>query len=154
LACIYLSLTFMFQFLQTLVSHVSFSVVAVVLYLEPVQEALRMAKAVADSIQISVKSKKETEETKDDPENDDDEGKGGTLNSLRKAILPSRPQETQPVSDGHADLKNKKRGGISAVSQKAGGYVAKYPPRRFQPRIHAVQRGDPFGVRGRSQTSG
>jgi hypothetical protein len=57
LACIYLSLTFMFQFLQTLVSHVSFSVVAVVLYLEPVQEALRMAKAVADSIQISVKSK-------------------------------------------------------------------------------------------------
>ena len=61
----------MFQFLQTLVSHVSFSVVAVVLYLEPVQEALRMAKAVADSIQISVKSKKETEETKDDPEDDE-----------------------------------------------------------------------------------
>jgi hypothetical protein len=80
--------------LQTLVCHVAFSVIAVKLYLEPVLEALRMGQAVEDSRKFAsgkvaplaqknpsrlqfwrkhaVKDKYGGEETKDDPEDDDD----------------------------------------------------------------------------------
>ena len=105
----------------------AFSVIAVMIYLEPVLEALHMGEAVARSkrktmrlsmtskknmLKFSVKKKRQREETKDDGNDEDGievkpEIEGHQLGTLASLLQRHRTDSTS-VSAAHQSLKNKR----------------------------------------------
>jgi hypothetical protein len=91
--------------LQTLVCHVAFSIIAVKLYLEPVLEALRMGQAVQDSRKNATHrfTQREGEETKDDPEDDDNTDTPKNLRATREGEdVKSDPEDGNDKGDVEA----------------------------------------------------